>query len=383
MGFAGGWADFGDKLKAAEGELILRDLLTEEMYNGFKDKKTALGVTFDKCIKGGVDRAQLGSSWNVGKVGVLFGDAECVTLYKDLMDPIIKARHGDPKLPHPPPNLDGSKLLDHGAMDASYVISTRVRTGRSISGFPLPPSISAAQRAELEGIVTGALTKLDGELKGDYFPLAGSTTYAAKPTGIDKATEEQLIKDHFLFQAPDEPMLLSWRMERDWPHARGIYHNEAKSALVWVNEEDHLRIISMEKGNNIRAVFDRFGNLVKAVEAACKEVGKGLEISEMYGNILSCPSNCGTGLRASMMIKIPLASKQECFKKWCADRKLQARGSGGFASAAADDGIRDVSNVDRMGKDEVELVNEMIKGVTDLINWEKALEADPAAPAPA
>merc|ERR1711981_860211 len=152
-----------------------------------------------------------------------------------------------------------------------------------------------------------------------------------------------------------------------------------KTALVWVNEEDHLRIISMEKGYNIRAVFDRFAGLVNAVEGACKGVGRKLEISEMYGNILSCPSNCGTGLRASMMIKIPLASKQECFKKWCADRKLQARGSGGFASAAADDGIRDVSNVDRMGKDEVELVNEMIKGVTDLIAWEKELEKKTAA----
>merc|ERR1712070_1112735 len=102
--------------------------------------------------------------------------------------------------------------------------------------------------------------------------------------------------------------------------------------------------------------------------------GKALEISEKYGNILSCPSNCGTGLRASMMIKIPLAAKQPEFKKWCADRSLQARGSGGFASAAADDGIRDVSNVDRMGKDEVTLVNEMIKGVADLIEWEKELE---------
>jgi adenylate kinase len=215
---------------------------------------------------------------------------------------------------------------------------------------------------------------LEGDLKGDYYPLAGSNTYEPKPNGIDPETEKRLIADHFLFQAPDEPMLLSWRMERDWPHARGIYHNEAKSALVWVNEEDHLRIISMEKGNNIRAVFDRFGGLVKAVEAACKEVGRGLEISEEYGNILSCPSNCGTGLRASMMIKIPLASKQEGFKEWCAERHLQARGSGGFASAAADDGIRDVSNVDRMGKDEVKLVNEMIKGVTALIAWEKELE---------
>jgi len=174
-------------------------------------------------------------------------------------------------------------------------------------------------------------------------------------------------------------MLLSWRMERDWPHARGIYHNEAKSALVWVNEEDHLRVISMEKGYNIRAVFDRFAKLVKAVEAACVGVGRKLEISDMYGNVLSCPSNCGTGLRASMMIKIPLSTKEPDFKKWCADRNLQARGSGGFASAAADDGIRDVSNVDRMGKDEVTLVNEMIQGVADLIKWEKELEAKATA----
>merc|ERR1711981_1122913 len=138
-----------------------------------------------------------------------------------------------------------------------------------------------------------------------------------------------------------------------------------KTALVWVNEEDHLRIISMEKGYNIRAVFDRFAGLVKAVEGACKNVGRKLEISDMYGNILSCPSNCGTGLRASMMIKIPLASKQPDFKNWCAERNLQARGSGGFASDAKDDSIRDVSNVDRMGKDEVTLVNEMIQGIID------------------
>jgi creatine kinase len=366
--------DFGEALRNSKGELILRDLLTREMYEKYKDVKTTLGVTLDKCIKGGVDKAQLGNDWNVGKVGVLFGDAECVKVFEELMHPVIVARHNNPKLPHPPPNLDGSQLIDHSQIDDNYVISTRVRTGRSISGFPLPPSISADQRKELEGIVVKALGSLDGELKGDYYPLAGSTTYAPKPNGIDKATEERLVKDHFLFQEPDEPMLLSWRMERDWPHARGIYHNQAKSALVWVNEEDHLRIISMQKGKNVRAVFDRFANLVKAVEGACKDVGRGLEISDMYGNILSCPSNCGTGLRASMMIKIPLASKDPNFKQWCADRSLQARGSGGFASAAKDDGIRDVSNVDRMGKDEVQLVNEMITGIIDLIAWEKELE---------
>merc|ERR1711971_326682 len=152
-------------------------------------------------------------------------------------------------------------------------------------------------------------------------------TYAAKPNGIDKATEEAPIKDHFLFQAPDEPMLLSWRMERDWPQARGIYHNEEKTALVWVNEEDHLRIISMQNGKNIREVFDRFAELVTKVEEACQKVGRKLVKDDMYGNILSCPSNCGTGLRAFMMLKVPNEAKQPNFKQWLAERSLQARGS--------------------------------------------------------
>jgi len=369
------YSDFGPQLEGFKGELGLKKFLTKEMYDKYKNQKTKLGVTLDKCIKGGVDMAQLGKEWNTGKVGFLFGDAESVTKFADLSHQLIVERHGGPKLPHPPPNLDGKQLLSHELIDDKYVISTRVRTGRSISGFCLPPSISADQRKDLEAIAVKALKTLTGELHGDYYPLAGSNTYAPKPNGIDKATEERLVKDHFLFQEPDEPMLLSWRMERDWPQARGIYHNDAKTALVWVNEEDHLRIISMQKGKDIRAVFDRFANLVHAVENACKSVGRSLEISPMYGNILSCPSNCGTGLRASMMIKIPLASKQPNFQDWLKERKLQARGSGGFASKAADDGIRDVSNVDRMGKDEVTLVNEMIKGVKDLIEWEKELES--------
>jgi len=382
----GGWADFGEDMKAC-GALSLPKFLTEELYNEYKDQKTTLGVTLDKCIKGGIDRAKIekaGEKWNCGKVGVLFGDAECVTKFSKLMDPIILERHGLPDdfAGHPAPNLDPSKLLPFDEIDDNYVISTRIRTGRSIKGFALPPSISATQRAELEKIVVGALKGLEGDLKGDYYPLAGSCTYPEKPGGIDKATEEGLIKDHFLFQAPDEPMLLSWRMERDWPQARGIYHNEAKNALVWVNEEDHLRIISMQKGKDVKAVFTRFADLVKAVQAACVAAGKDLEISEKWGNVLSCPSNCGTGLRASMMIKIPLASKKEGFAAWCAGKKLQARGSGGFASAAADDGIRDVSNVDRMGKDEVTLVNEMIAGIITLVAYEKKLESEPDAPFP-
>uniref|UniRef100_A0A4W5KV48 creatine kinase n=1 Tax=Hucho hucho TaxID=62062 RepID=A0A4W5KV48_9TELE len=70
---------------------------------------------------------------------------------------------------------------------------------------------------------------------------------------MTNAEQERLIADHFLFDK-----MLDAGMARDWPDARGIWHNDAKSFLVWVNEEDHLRVISMEKGGNMKEVFRRF-----------------------------------------------------------------------------------------------------------------------------
>lgn len=58
----------------------------------------------------------------------------------------------------------------------------------------------------------------------------------------------------------DENLIKSG-MERDWPEGRGIFHNENKTALVWVNEEDQLRIISMQKGGNVNQVFERLSKL--------------------------------------------------------------------------------------------------------------------------
>ena len=56
------------------------------------------------------------------------------------------------------------------------------------------------------------------------------------------------FQDHFLFDKPVSPLLLSSGMGRDWPDARGIWHNNRRTFLVWVNEEDHTRVISMQTG---------------------------------------------------------------------------------------------------------------------------------------
>merc|ERR1712122_373077 len=74
---------------------------------------------------------------------------------------------------------------------------------------------------------------LKDDLAGSYYPL----------TGMDEKVRQQLVDDHFLFMSGD-PNLKVAGMERDWPEGRGIFHNADKTFLVWVNEEDQLRIIS-------------------------------------------------------------------------------------------------------------------------------------------
>merc|ERR1719456_1996564 len=221
--------------------------------------------------------------------------------------------------------------------------------------------------------MTKALLSLGGELKGDYYPLAFSYSYAPKPKGMTYEEEEKMREEHFLFQEPDSTLLLSSGMGKQWPDARGIFANEKKNFLVWCNEEDHTRIISMQMGADIKQVFSRFVKACNTVQDVVKKEGYDFMHNDHLGYILVCPSNLGTGLRASVMVKIPLLSARPDFKDICSGMKLQARGGAGVDSSSAG-GIWDISNADRLGVSEVELVNLMIEGCAKLVSLEQALE---------
>ena len=87
-----------------------------------------------------------------------------------------------------------------------YVLTTRVRTGRSVRGLPLPPCCTFEQRRETERVLVEGLKKLDGELKGEYFPLYGSKSIEG---AMSEAKGEELRANGNLFQEPDSPLLLS------------------------------------------------------------------------------------------------------------------------------------------------------------------------------
>ena len=106
--------------------------------------------------------------------------------------------------------------------------------------------------------------------------------------------------DELLFDREGDRFLKACGCNRDWPSGRGIFHNADKTFLVWVNEEDQLRIISMRKGADIGAVFERLSRAAAHIETVAK-----FSHDDHLGYITSCPTNLGTALRASVHIKLP------------------------------------------------------------------------------
>ena len=135
-----------------------------------------------------------------------------------------------------------------------------------------------------------------------------------------------------------------------------------------------MRIVSMEKGDNVRGIIERFSKATAQIQKCLKGQGHDFMHNDHLGWILTCPSNLGTGLRAGAMVKVPLFSARDDFKTVLGAMGLQARGGGGVDSDAVG-GIYDISNADRLGKSEVQLVNIFIEGVAQIIRWEKQLEA--------
>jgi len=253
---------------------------------------------------------------------------------------------------------DGIENAEFAEDEAAMINSTRIRVGRNLADYPLGPGVTKEQRDEIMAKVVAACETFEGDLKGTFYPLEGMAA----------ATQQQLIDDHFLFKEGDR-FLAACNLNRDWPSGRGIFHNDAKTFLVWVNEEDQLRIISMQNGAGIVEVFDRLCRAVAHFETTDIKFAH----SDHLGYITSCPTNLGTAMRASVHINLPkLMAEKEKFNEIANKYEVQIRGIHG-EHTETNDGVFDISNRRRLGKSEKELVQDMVNGVHALIDAEKAM----------
>jgi len=330
--------------------------VTKEKWDAVKDIETkTCGFTLAKAIACAVQ-------FDNQHCGIYAGDWDSYKDFADVFDAVIQEYHGISADAKHTSDMDVEKVKGNINSDVP-VHSTRIRVGRSIDGFGLSPGITKEQRVGVEQVVSKGFAKMTGDLAGTYYPL----------TGMDEKVRQQLVDDHFLFVSGDRNLTVAG-MERDWPEGRGIYHNDAKTFLVWVNEEDQLRIISMEKGGDVKGVFGRLARGIKAVGDCVKaEIGKDFCLDEKYGYIHSCPTNLGTGMRASVHVDLPGWTKEgvDKLKARCEELAVQPRGTRG-ESGGQTGHTYDISNKHRLGYSEVELVQVMIDGVNTL--WKEDLE---------
>ncbi|MBP6879534.1 MAG: arginine kinase [Candidatus Pacebacteria bacterium] len=329
--------------------MLMAKYATTEVMGQLKDVVTPHGWTAEKAIQSGIDNPD-------SNIGVYAGDPESYTMLAPLFDPIIREYHKYEMTGHKSDfSLEGLEIVDLDP-EGKYVVSTRIRVGRNFAKYAFPSAVSAEDRASLETEVIETLSSLTGELAGKYYSLGGMT----------EEERAQMVADHFLFKQGDR-FLESAGVNRDWPNNRGIFFSNDKKFLVWISEEDSMRIISMQQGADIAEVFTR---LATALDHINQKIN--FAFDDIRGYHTTCPTNLGTAMRASVHIKIPKLSSQQNFEEVCKDLGLSIRGVHGEHSESAD-GIYDISNKHRLGITEREIFEQLYAGVKKLIELESSL----------
>jgi creatine kinase len=249
-------------------------------------------------------------------------------------------------------------------------LSMRVRVGRNLADFPLPGAMTKQDRIDMENKLSKAFEKLKAKYGGRYYSLT-----PGNPDFINDDEYKALVKARFMFKdMAVDTYLATAGIASDWPFGRGCYVSEDQGFIIWVGEEDHMRIMCMNKsGKVINDVFDRLKSSLDTVESID---GLSFKHSEEFGYVTSCPTNLGTGMRASVLMKIPkltAGGSDANAKAVCKPLGLGVRGMGGEHTAIGADGTCDISPTARFCISEAEIVTALYIGVRNLKAKEDAL----------
>lgn len=269
--------------------------------------------------------------------------------------------------------LPADGILDLQKLGFSQELSMRVRVGRNLIDFPLPGAMTKQHRIDMELKMCAAFDKLISmeEYGGEYNSLTpGHKNF------INKTKYNQLVKDHIMFKDMSvDPYLNSAGISNDWPFGRGCYVSNDKGFIIWVGEEDHLRIMCMKKGFILNEVFDR---LKKSLDIINGIEGLKFAISPDYGAVTSCPTNLGTGMRASVHVAIPHLTADGTDKKAkeiCKPLGLSVRGLGGEHTPIGAGGICDISPSARFCITEAQIITALYNGIKNLKDEEDKIAA--------
>jgi len=330
--------------------------LTKDIYDRLINLKTKYGFKLFDAIRSGIQNQD-------SLIGIYAGDAESYNLFSAIFKPIIENYHDIKPLPSSlcitsittsffTPNLTAIDLPDPDP-EHQYILSTRIRVARNLAGFPFTPIMSPIDRKHIEEIIIEAIQYMHFPLKGNYYSLQASPIQSCFRKG-DRFQEAAGIN-------------------RDWPDSRGVFESDDNRFLVWINEEDHLRIISIDRTGDISGVFNRLIRIANALGNNLNFKNINFAWSTDLGYLTTCPSNLGTAMRAGVHIKLPKLFKHRVLLENAAKQlKLQIRGTNG-EKTDIESSIFDISNSQRLGLTEQDCCITLHNGISRIIELEQQL----------
>lgn len=351
------------------------------VYERLKHLSTDLGVALGPCVKPGIDCP---GHELVKVAGCYAGDEGSYDTFRDLFDPVLASLHGPQALRQRHPFDSDAAKLPNTQIDkaGSYAVSATIEVRRNLQGLRFAPCCTKEERRSVEHLVANALVGLEGDLRGEYYPLRGSTSFAERAsetngwqvtTGMAQSQEQQLRRLGMAFSEPDSRMQLAAGFGRHWPDSRGVFISETQSMYVWCNEEDHLRVFARQPGMvDLKVLWTRLSTAVAAVEAVTSLQGHGFCRNKRLGFVTACPSKVGAAMRVSVNMRVPCLSASEDVPALCKCFHLEATQD--LSAGAADGSLWNITNSEVLGVSEVDIIGTVIAGCARLVEAEQRVQ---------
>lgn len=229
--------------------------------------------------------------------------------------------------------------------DSDVAISTRIRLARNLNGF----KFNLNSKNEID--------RLENKIKDNVFAIGYGLRFL-KLKDMDDITKMSLV----------EKNLISPEFALEKNEIGSILINDEENICIMIGEEDHLRLQFFSSGLDLKNTL----NLAIEVDKKIEEIF-GYSVNERYGYLTSCPSNVGTGLRASVMVHLPALSKTKNVKKileTISNFRISIRGVYGENTQSTGD-MYQISNSQSIGLTEEEIIKNIEIIVQRIIEQER------------
>jgi protein arginine kinase len=250
-----------------------------------------------------------------------------------------------------------SELTDSTSSKSAIVLMTRVRLARNLAGYAFPGWAKSAQREQILEVCRAALTATS-QMKRAYNLSVGE---------LSDLEKQILVERH----------LISRELSGSKGGA-GVVISKDQAFSVMMNEEDHLRIQVLRSGFQLKKAWNAINDFDSALEEHLD-----FAFSPTLGYLTACPTNLGTGMRASAMMHLPalvISNQMEKVVRAVNQLGMVVRGLFGEGSDASGS-IFQISNQTTLGEAEDEIIKRLGSVLQSIIEHElnareKLLEAD-------